>query len=178
MGTLIHSYYYCHLHNHHHHRHRAAVNKFRSNDSWKNCGPLYPRFIKNKAISIRIWCRSFVCVHVYLCLLCCLYCRSVHCSGTICTFPLVDVFVSFVPYFFISLTFMLFRRLENLFPFSFAHGYFALIVLWRKNVTIVLIKSTLFSKNQKVSCSYRCRLSHGFIAPRPLYTGPLCPTLE
>jgi hypothetical protein len=24
----------------------------------------------------------------------------------------------------------------------------------------------------------RCRLSHGFIAPRPLYTGPLCPTLE
>jgi hypothetical protein len=22
------------------------------------------------------------------------------------------------------------------------------------------------------------RLSHGFIAPRPLYTGPLCPTLE
>jgi hypothetical protein len=23
-----------------------------------------------------------------------------------------------------------------------------------------------------------CRLSHGFIAPRPLYTGPLCPTME
>jgi hypothetical protein len=24
----------------------------------------------------------------------------------------------------------------------------------------------------------RCRWSHGFIAPRPLYTGPLCPTVE
>jgi hypothetical protein len=27
-----------------------------------------------------------------------------------------------------------------------------------------------------LSCG--CRLSHGFIAPRPLYTGLLCPTLE
>jgi hypothetical protein len=27
-------------------------------------------------------------------------------------------------------------------------------------------------------CRCRCRLSHGCTAPRPMYTGPLCPTLE
>jgi hypothetical protein len=33
---------------------------------------------------------------------------------------------------------------------------------------------TMFRGSVKSRC--RCRLSHGFIAPRPLYTGPLCPT--
>jgi hypothetical protein len=30
----------------------------------------------------------------------------------------------------------------------------------------------------KIKTNNSVRLSRGFIAPRPLYTGPLCPTLE
>jgi hypothetical protein len=41
---------------------------------------------------------------------------------------------------------------------------------WKRNTV-----STLFCLLQIYKYS-RCRLSHGFIAPRPLYTGPLCPT--
>ena len=75
-----------------------------------------------------------------------------------CTFPLLDVFVSFVPYLFISLPSMLFRRLGNCFSFHFLLGIFALKVLWLTDVTIIVIKGTVFSKNQKVSWSSSYRL--------------------
>jgi hypothetical protein len=44
----------------------------------------------------------------------------------------------------------------------------------------ILAKSLIisFQYNIETVCFFYSRLSHGFIAPRPLFTGPLCPTLE
>jgi hypothetical protein len=41
-----------------------------------------------------------------------------------------------------------------------------------------LISSVCSFLHSPVSSSLLLDRSHGFIAPRPLYTGPLCPTLE
>lgn len=49
-------------------------------------------------------------------------------NGTMCVFALVDVFFSFVPYFFIPLPFMLVRRFGNLTPLYFLLGIFPVIV--------------------------------------------------
>jgi len=87
-------------------------------------------FWENKPQSIRIWCRGRhvlrLCPRVFMCALMfilqtfALYYSSRR--GTMCTFPLVDVFVSFVPYFFISLPPKLFRCLGICFPFHFLLG--------------------------------------------------------
>ena len=68
----------------------------------------------------------FVCVPAFLCLLCCLYCRNVHSiihqGVVLCAHYLLLMFFLFVPYFFIFLPSMLFRRVGHCFPFDFLLG--------------------------------------------------------
>ena len=69
-----------------------------------------------------------------------------HISSCWCVFLVCSIFLHF-------LTVHVISSFRELFPSSFSPGYFALIVLWLTDVTIIIIKVTVFSKNQKVSWS-------------------------
>jgi hypothetical protein len=66
----------------------------------------------------------------------------VHISSCWCVFLVCSIFLHFPTVHVIS-------PFRELFLFSFCPGYFALRVFWFTDVTIIFIKGTVFSKNQK-----------------------------
>lgn len=73
-------------------------------------------------------------------------CYHVHISSCWCICLVCSIFLHFP-------TFHVISPFRKFFPFSFSLGYFALRVLWLTDVSIIVIKGTVFSKNQKVNCS-------------------------